>query len=154
MLFPSMVSCDSSRLEGIWNSHRKPASPKPCIPHSFFCDRLKLCVGLAMLNARFCTGLRKGVVRARKATGPCARPTLALMGAATSQISYSASKGGVLSMSRELGVHFAREGIRVSALCPGPVNTPPGRAPLVDAVVPVLNRMPARISKSRARRVK
>ena len=46
------------------------------------------------------------------------------MGAATSQISYSASKGGVLSMSRELGVQFAREGIRVNALCPGPVNTP------------------------------
>ena len=46
------------------------------------------------------------------------------MGAATSQISYSASKGGVLSMSRELGVQFAREGVRVNALCPGPVNTP------------------------------
>jgi len=49
---------------------------------------------------------------------------VALMGAATSQISYSASKGGVLSMSRELGVQFGREGIRVNALCPGPVNTP------------------------------
>ena len=49
---------------------------------------------------------------------------VAMMGAATSQISYSASKGGVLSMSRELGVQFAREGIRVNALCPGPVNTP------------------------------
>jgi NAD(P)-dependent dehydrogenase (short-subunit alcohol dehydrogenase family) len=49
---------------------------------------------------------------------------VALMGAATSQISYSASKGGVLSMSRELGVQFARDGIRVNALCPGPVNTP------------------------------
>ena len=46
------------------------------------------------------------------------------MGAATSQISYSASKGGVLSMSRELGVQFARQGVRVNALCPGPVNTP------------------------------
>lgn len=46
------------------------------------------------------------------------------MGAATSQISYSASEGGVLSMSRELGVEFARQGIRVNALCPGPVNTP------------------------------
>ena len=46
------------------------------------------------------------------------------MGSATSQISYTASKGGVLSMSRELGVQFAREGIRVNALCPGPVNTP------------------------------
>ena len=46
------------------------------------------------------------------------------MGAATSQISYSASKGGVLSMTRELGVQFARQGVRVNALCPGPVNTP------------------------------
>jgi NAD(P)-dependent dehydrogenase (short-subunit alcohol dehydrogenase family) len=49
---------------------------------------------------------------------------VAVMGSATSQISYTASKGGVLSMSRELGVQFAREGIRVNALCPGPVNTP------------------------------
>ena len=49
---------------------------------------------------------------------------VAVMGAATSQISYSASKGGVLSMSRELGVQFARDGVRVNALCPGPVNTP------------------------------
>lgn len=49
---------------------------------------------------------------------------VALMGSATSQISYTASKGGVLSMSRELGVQFARENIRVNALCPGPVNTP------------------------------
>jgi NAD(P)-dependent dehydrogenase (short-subunit alcohol dehydrogenase family) len=49
---------------------------------------------------------------------------VALMGAATSQISYSASKGAVLSMSRELGVEFARQGVRVNALCPGPVNTP------------------------------
>ncbi|CAM04590.1 NAD(P)-dependent dehydrogenase (short-subunit alcohol dehydrogenase family) [Saccharopolyspora erythraea NRRL 2338] len=49
---------------------------------------------------------------------------VAKMGAATSQISYTASKGGVLSMSRELGVQFAREGIRVNALCPGPVDTP------------------------------
>lgn len=49
---------------------------------------------------------------------------VAVMGAATSQISYSASKGGVLAMSRELGVEFARKGIRVNALCPGPVNTP------------------------------
>jgi hypothetical protein len=47
-----------------------------------------------------------------------------VLGAATSQISYSASKGGVLAMSRELGVEFARQGIRVNALCPGPVNTP------------------------------
>ena len=49
---------------------------------------------------------------------------VAVVGAATSQISYTASKGGVLSMSRELGVQFAREGVRVNALCPGPVNTP------------------------------
>jgi len=49
---------------------------------------------------------------------------VAVMGAATSQISYSASKGGVLSLSRELGVQFARKGVRVNALCPGPVNTP------------------------------
>ena len=49
---------------------------------------------------------------------------VASMGAATSQIAYTASKGGVLSMSRELGVQFAREGIRVNALSPGPVNTP------------------------------
>ncbi|HWC80092.1 MAG TPA: 3-oxoacyl-ACP reductase [Pseudonocardiaceae bacterium] len=49
---------------------------------------------------------------------------VATMGSATSQISYTASKGGVLAMSRELGVQFARQGIRVNALCPGPVNTP------------------------------
>ncbi|KAA1250247.1 3-oxoacyl-ACP reductase [Mycobacterium simiae] len=49
---------------------------------------------------------------------------VAVMGSATSQISYTAAKGGVLAMSRELGVQFARQGIRVNALCPGPVNTP------------------------------
>ncbi len=49
---------------------------------------------------------------------------VATMGAAVSQISYTASKGAVLSMSRELGVEFARQGVRVNALCPGPVNTP------------------------------
>jgi NAD(P)-dependent dehydrogenase (short-subunit alcohol dehydrogenase family) len=49
---------------------------------------------------------------------------VALMGAATSQISYTASKGAVVSLSRELGVEFARRGVRVNALCPGPVNTP------------------------------
>ena len=49
---------------------------------------------------------------------------VAVMGAATSQISYTASKGGVLAMTRELGVEFARRGVRVNALCPGPVNTP------------------------------
>ena len=49
---------------------------------------------------------------------------VATMGSATSQISYTASKGGVLSLSRELGVEFARRGVRVNALCPGPVDTP------------------------------
>jgi len=49
---------------------------------------------------------------------------VAVLGSATSQISYTASKGGVLAMSRELGVQFARERIRVNALCPGPINTP------------------------------
>ena len=49
---------------------------------------------------------------------------VAVLGSATSQISYTASKGGVLALSRELGVQFAREGIRVNALCPGPHNTP------------------------------
>jgi NAD(P)-dependent dehydrogenase (short-subunit alcohol dehydrogenase family) len=49
---------------------------------------------------------------------------VAMMGSATSQISYTASKGGVLAMSRELGIEFARQGVRVNALCPGPVNTP------------------------------
>jgi NAD(P)-dependent dehydrogenase (short-subunit alcohol dehydrogenase family) len=49
---------------------------------------------------------------------------VAVMGAATSQISYTASKGGVLALTRELGVEFARKGIRVNALCPGPVDTP------------------------------
>jgi NAD(P)-dependent dehydrogenase (short-subunit alcohol dehydrogenase family) len=49
---------------------------------------------------------------------------VAILGAATSQISYTASKGAVLAMSKELGVQFARDGIRVNALCPGPVETP------------------------------
>jgi NAD(P)-dependent dehydrogenase (short-subunit alcohol dehydrogenase family) len=49
---------------------------------------------------------------------------VAVMGAATSQISYTASKGGVLALSRELGVEFAQRGVRVNALCPGPVSTP------------------------------
>jgi NAD(P)-dependent dehydrogenase (short-subunit alcohol dehydrogenase family) len=49
---------------------------------------------------------------------------VATMGAAVSQISYTASKGGVVALSRELGVEFARRGVRVNALCPGPVNTP------------------------------
>ena len=49
---------------------------------------------------------------------------VAILGAATSQISYTASKGAVLSLSRELAVQFARQGVRVNALCPGPVETP------------------------------
>jgi NAD(P)-dependent dehydrogenase (short-subunit alcohol dehydrogenase family) len=49
---------------------------------------------------------------------------VAIMGAATSQISYTASKGAVLAMSRELGVEFARSGVRVNAICPGPISTP------------------------------
>jgi NAD(P)-dependent dehydrogenase (short-subunit alcohol dehydrogenase family) len=49
---------------------------------------------------------------------------VAILGAATSQISYTASKGAVLAMSRELAVQFARKGVRVNALCPGPVETP------------------------------
>ncbi len=49
---------------------------------------------------------------------------VAVLGSATSQISYTASKGGVLAMSRELGVEFAKQGVRVNALCPGPVDTP------------------------------
>jgi NAD(P)-dependent dehydrogenase (short-subunit alcohol dehydrogenase family) len=49
---------------------------------------------------------------------------VAVMGAATSQIAYTASKGAVLALTRELGVQFARQGVRVNALCPGPVNTP------------------------------
>jgi len=49
---------------------------------------------------------------------------VAVMGAAVSQISYTASKGAVLAMSREMGVEFARRGVRVNAICPGPVNTP------------------------------
>jgi NAD(P)-dependent dehydrogenase (short-subunit alcohol dehydrogenase family) len=49
---------------------------------------------------------------------------VAVMGAATSQVAYTASKGGVLALSRELGVEFARRGVRVNALCPGPVDTP------------------------------
>jgi NAD(P)-dependent dehydrogenase (short-subunit alcohol dehydrogenase family) len=49
---------------------------------------------------------------------------VAVMGAATSQISYTASKGGVLALTRELGVEFARRNVRVNALCPGPIDTP------------------------------
>ena len=49
---------------------------------------------------------------------------VAVMGAAVSQVSYTASKGGVLALSRELGVEFANRGVRVNAICPGPVDTP------------------------------
>ena len=49
---------------------------------------------------------------------------VAVMGAATSQIAYTASKGGVLAMTREIAVEYARQGIRANALCPGPVRTP------------------------------
>jgi NAD(P)-dependent dehydrogenase (short-subunit alcohol dehydrogenase family) len=49
---------------------------------------------------------------------------VALMGAATSQIAYTASKGGVLSMTREIAVEYARQGIRANSLCPGPIDTP------------------------------
>jgi NAD(P)-dependent dehydrogenase (short-subunit alcohol dehydrogenase family) len=49
---------------------------------------------------------------------------VAVMGAAVSQVSYTASKGAVLAMSREMGVEFARRDVRVNALCPGPVDTP------------------------------
>ncbi len=49
---------------------------------------------------------------------------VAVLGAAVSQVSYTASKGAVLALSRELGVEFARRGVRVNALCPGPVDTP------------------------------
>jgi NAD(P)-dependent dehydrogenase (short-subunit alcohol dehydrogenase family) len=67
---------------------------------------------------------RQYAASGRKASIVNTASFVALMGAATSQISYTASKGAVLAMSRELGVQFAREGIRVNALCPGPVNTP------------------------------
>jgi NAD(P)-dependent dehydrogenase (short-subunit alcohol dehydrogenase family) len=49
---------------------------------------------------------------------------VALMGAATPQIAYTASKGGVLSMTREIAVEFARKGVRANSLCPGPIETP------------------------------
>ena len=67
---------------------------------------------------------------------------VAVLGAATSQISYTASKGGVLAMSRELGVEFARQGVRVNALCPGPVDTPLLRE--LFAKDPEARRAPAR----------
>jgi NAD(P)-dependent dehydrogenase (short-subunit alcohol dehydrogenase family) len=66
---------------------------------------------------------------------------VAVMGAATSQISYTASKGGVLALSRELGVEFARRGVRVNALCPGPVNTPLLQELYADDPVQAARRM-------------
>src|SRR5690348_6965559 len=71
-----------------------------------------------------CKAALRHMVPAQKGSIINTASFVAVMGSATSQISYTASKGGVLALSRELGVQFAREGIRVNALCPGPVNTP------------------------------
>lgn len=71
-----------------------------------------------------CRAALRHMVLAEKGSIVNTASFVAVMGSATSQISYTASKGGVLAMSRELGVQFARQGIRVNALCPGPVNTP------------------------------
>jgi NAD(P)-dependent dehydrogenase (short-subunit alcohol dehydrogenase family) len=71
-----------------------------------------------------CQAVLPYMQRARRGSIINVASFVAVMGSATSQISYTASKGGVLAMTRELGVQFAREGIRVNALCPGPVNTP------------------------------
>jgi NAD(P)-dependent dehydrogenase (short-subunit alcohol dehydrogenase family) len=72
-------------------------------------------------------GCRYGIPALRRAGGGSLINTasfVALMGAATAQIAYTASKGGVLAMTREIAVAHAREGIRANAICPGPVNTP------------------------------
>ncbi len=71
-----------------------------------------------------CRAALRHMVPARRGSIINTASFVAVLGSATSQISYTASKGGVLAMSRELGVQFARQGIRVNALCPGPVNTP------------------------------
>lgn len=71
-----------------------------------------------------CRAALRHMVPARRGAIVNTASFVAVMGSATSQISYTASKGGVLAMSRELGVQYARHGIRVNALCPGPVNTP------------------------------
>ncbi len=71
-----------------------------------------------------CKAALRHMVPAQKGSIVNTASFVAVMGSATSQISYTASKGGVLAMSRELGVQYARQGIRVNALCPGPVNTP------------------------------
>jgi NAD(P)-dependent dehydrogenase (short-subunit alcohol dehydrogenase family) len=71
-----------------------------------------------------CKAALRYMVPAQKGSIVNTASFVAVMGSATSQIAYTASKGGVLAMSRELGVQYARQGIRVNALCPGPVNTP------------------------------
>jgi NAD(P)-dependent dehydrogenase (short-subunit alcohol dehydrogenase family) len=71
-----------------------------------------------------CRAALRHMVPAKKGSIINTASFVAVMGSATSQISYTASKGGVLAMSRELGIQYARSGIRVNALCPGPVNTP------------------------------
>lgn len=71
-----------------------------------------------------CRAALRHMVPAKKGSIINTASFVAVMGSATSQISYTASKGGVLAMSRELGIQYARTGIRVNALCPGPVNTP------------------------------
>src|ERR1700712_4855991 len=71
-----------------------------------------------------CKAALRHMVPAQKGSIVNTAAFVAVIGSATSQISYTASKGGVLAMSRELGIQYARQGIRVNALCPGPVNTP------------------------------
>lgn len=71
-----------------------------------------------------CRAALRHMVSARRGSIINTASFVAVMGSATLQISYTAAKGGVLALSRELGVQFARQGIRVNALCPGPVNTP------------------------------
>ncbi|ETB23291.1 short-chain dehydrogenase [Mycobacterium avium subsp. avium 11-4751] len=71
-----------------------------------------------------CRAALRHMVSARRGSIINTASFVAVMGSATSQISYTAAKGGVLALSRELGVQFARQGVRVNALCPGPVNTP------------------------------
>lgn len=70
-----------------------------------------------------CRAALRHMVRAGQGSIVNTASFVAMLGSATSQISYTASKGGVLAMSRELGVQYGRRGIRVNALCPGPVNT-------------------------------
>jgi NAD(P)-dependent dehydrogenase (short-subunit alcohol dehydrogenase family) len=80
-------------------------------------------------------GCKHGIPALLRAGGGCIVNTasfVAVMGAATSQIAYTASKGGVLAMTREIAVEYARRGIRANALCPGPVDTPLLRELLAD----------------------